>query len=141
VKDLNVHIVAVDEMERSIYLDREDAQIIEEEERNVFLREVLEEIGVPLEEVWPDILLTVEQKIKLRNLLSKLEIEIIHDGDRGYTVYHQDNKLGEWFKPRFLLRKNKKARNLSKKLYYEMVIKTWTIFDEFKETKGKQEKK
>ena len=115
---------------RSIYIDREDAKTLEDDERNIFLRSILEQVGVPLEDVWPDISLTVEQKVKLRDLLSKLEIQIIDDGDRGYTIYHQDSKLGEWFKPRFILRQDQGARTLSKQLYYEMVIKTWSIFEE-----------
>jgi hypothetical protein len=117
-------------MERSIYLDREDVKNIEDEERNIFIKGVLEEVGVPLDDVWPDISLTVEQKVQLRGLLAKLEIEIIEDGDRGTQIYHQNTKLGEWFKPRFILRENKGARTLSKKLYYEMVIKTWSVFDQ-----------
>lgn len=117
-------------IERSIYLDREDARLVEEEEHNLFVRGILEEVGVPLEDVWPDISLTVEQKIKLRGLLEKLDIEIIDDGDRGCQIYHQKTKLAEWFKPRFILREDKGARTLSKKLYYEMVIKTWSVFDQ-----------
>jgi hypothetical protein len=73
-------------MNRSIYLDKEDAKEVEEEERNLFLKGILEQVNVPLEDVWPDILLTVEQKIKLRILLSKLDLEIIEDGDRGYYI-------------------------------------------------------
>jgi hypothetical protein len=117
-------------IERSVYLDREDCKLIEEEERNLFVRGILEAMGVPLEEAWPDISLSVEQKIKLRGLLGKLEMEIIDDGDRGYTIYHQNTKLAEWFKPRFILREDKGARILNKKLYYEMVIKTWSVFDQ-----------
>jgi hypothetical protein len=117
-------------MERSVYLNREDAKNIEDEERNIFVKGVLEEVGVPLKDVWPDISLTVEQKVQLRGLLAKLEIEIIEDGDRGTKIYHQNTKLGEWFKPRFILREDKGARTLNKKLYYEMVIKTWSVFDQ-----------
>jgi hypothetical protein len=116
-------------VERSIYLDREDYKLIEDEERDLFVRGILESIGVPLEEVWPDISLTVEQKIKLRGLLGKREIEIIDNGDRGCQIYHQNTKLAEWFKPRFILREDKGARTLSKKLYYEMIIKTWSLYD------------
>lgn len=117
-------------IERSVYLDREDARQIEEEERNLFVRGILEEVGVPLDGIWPDISLTVEQKIKLRGLLEKLDIEIIDDGDRGYQIYYQNTKLAEWFKPRFILREDKRARTLSKRLYYEMVIKTWSQYDQ-----------
>lgn len=122
--------VAVDGMiERSIYIDKEDASKVEQEERNIFLRSILEEIGVPLEDVWPDIELTVERKIKLRNLLGKLDIEIVDDGDRGYQIWHEKNKLAEWFKPRFILRQDIEAKTFSKRFYYEMVIKTWSIYD------------
>jgi hypothetical protein len=114
---------------RSIYLDREDAKSVEEEERNLFLKETLSKIGVPLEEVWPDILLTVEQKIKLRILLGKLDIEIVEDGDRGYEIYHQNNLLSKWNKPKFLLRKDNKAKSLNKRLFFEMIINTWSVFE------------
>jgi hypothetical protein len=117
-------------MNRSVYLDRGDEKIVEEEERNLFLKGVLEQVGVPLDDVWPDISLTVEEKIKLRDLLGKLEIEIVDNGDRGYEVYYQDTKLAQWFKPKFIMRKDIKARTLTKKLYYEMIINTWSVFDQ-----------
>jgi len=116
-------------MNRSVYLDREDAKAVEEEERNLFIKSVLEEVGVPLGDVWPDISLTVEQKIKLRGLLEKLEIEIIDDGDRGYEIYHNNTQLGRWGKPKFILREDNKARTLNKRLFFEMVINTWSVFD------------
>lgn len=115
-------------MYRSVYLDREDAKTIEEEERNLFLRGVLEQIGVPLDDVWPDILLTVEQKRALRALLDKLEIEIINS-DRTYEIYHQDTLLAKWYKPKFILREDKKPRNRNKRLFFEMVIRTESVFD------------
>jgi len=117
-------------VKRSIYIDREDCRAIEDEERDTFLRGILDQLGVPLDDVWPDVSLTVDQKVKLRTLLSKLELEIVQDGDRGYTIYHQDTKLAEWFKPRVLLREDKKARSFGKKLYYEMVIETWSMYDQ-----------
>ena len=116
-------------MYRSVYLDREDAKAVEEEERNIFVKGVLEEVGVPLEDVWPDILLTVEEKIKLRNLLEKLNIEIIYDGDRGLEIYNNDTKLGIWNKPKFILREDKKARNPNKRYFFEMITNTWSVFD------------
>jgi hypothetical protein len=116
-------------MERRIFIDREDCKIIEEEERNIFIKGVLEEIGVPLEEVWPEIILSLENKIKLRNLLSKLDIEVIEE-DRGYKIYCDNSLLAEWCKPRFILRKDPAARVPSKKLYYEMVIKTWSVYED-----------
>lgn len=123
--------------ERSVYMDREDYKTIEEEERNLFVRSILESMGVPLEDVWPDILLNIDQKVKLRGLLEKLEIEIIDDGDRGSKIYHQNTKLAEWFKPRFILREDKGARSFNKKLFYEMIIKTWSLFDQQEDNNDK----
>ena len=120
-------------MERQIYIDRDDCNSVETEERNLFIRGILEELGVPddsLMEVWPELELTVKNKIKLRSLLSKLDIEIVDDGDRGLKVYTGDTLLAEWAKPNFILREDKGARTLAGKLYYEMVIRTWSVFDQ-----------
>lgn len=118
------------ENNQSIYIDREDAKKIENEERNIFVKTILENLGVPLEEIWEDEDLTVENKLKLRELLYKLDLEIIDDGDRGLKIYNKNILLAEWFKPQFKLRKDIKARNINRSLYYEMIIKTWTIFEE-----------
>lgn len=115
--------------ERSIFLDREDAYDIEEEERNLFLRGILEQMGVPVDEIWPDISLTIEQKIQLRDMLAKLNIDIIDIGNREYELYHEKDLLAKWHKPRYVLKKDLKARTLGKKLFYEMTIKTWSIFE------------
>ena len=117
----------------SIYIDREDCNSVEAETRNLFIRGILEELGVPeeaLTEVWPELELTVKDKLKLRTLLSKLDIEIVDDGDRGLKVYTDDTLLAEWFKPKFILREDKGARTLAGKLYYEMVVRTWSVFDQ-----------
>jgi hypothetical protein len=116
-------------VERSVYIDREDARKVEEEERNLFLRGVLEQMGVSLDEIWPEIILTVEQKRKLRDILSQLELEIVDDRDRGFKIYSRNDLVAEWFKPRFILREDKSARSLSKKLYYEMIIKTESLYE------------
>src|SRR5690606_16361787 len=98
-----------------------------------FVRGVREEIGIPentLNEVWPELELSVSDKLKLRSLLSKLDIEIVDDGNRGLKIYHEKTLLAEWFKPRFILREDKGARTLAGKLYYEMVVKTWNIYNQ-----------
>lgn len=117
-------------MIRSIYIDREDAKKVENEESNIFIRSILEQIGVPLNDVWPDIELSVKQKVLLRDLLFKLDIEIIDNFDREYEIYCGDNLLAKWNKPKFILREDKKARSPNKRLYYEMVINTWSVFDQ-----------
>lgn len=126
----HVHVVGARVVvERSLYIDREDARKVEEEERNLFLRGVLEQMGVSLDEVWPEIILTAEQKRKLRDILSQLELEIVDDGDRGFKIYSRDDLVAEWFKPRFILREDRSAKTVSKRLYYEMIIKTESLYE------------
>jgi len=121
-------------MEWSVFIDREDWKKIEHEEMNLFVRGYLEEMGVPLDEVWPDIELTTEGKLQLRELLAKLDIEILDDDDRGTQIWTKDIKLAQWFKPRYIMREDKGARNPAKRFYYEMVIKTWTMQEEQEKT-------
>lgn len=112
-------------MKRSIYIDLEDAQITEIEERSLFIRSVLEQMGVPLDDIWTDILLSVEQMVMLRRLLLSIQIEIIDDGDRGTKIFNNDILLAEWKKPRFILRIDNSSKKQAKKLYYEMIVETY----------------
>jgi hypothetical protein len=112
-------------LKRSIYIDLEDAQITEIEERSLFIRSVLEQMGVPLDDIWTDILLSVEQMVMLRRLLLSIQIEIIDDGDRGTKIFNNDILLAEWKKPRFILRIDNSSKKQAKKLYYEMIVETY----------------
>jgi hypothetical protein len=124
-------------MERSIFIDREDVKRVEEEESSLFLREFLEKMEIPLGECWPELELTLDQKVKLRDLLSKLDIDIIYDGDRGYEVYLGNQLVAQWFKPRVLLRRDFGIKNQSKQLYYQINLKGWSVFEDMeKENEG-----
>ena len=121
-------------METSLLIDRDDCDATEEEERNLFLRGIIEEIGIPEEELndaWPELNLSLEDKLKLLRLLEKYDIEIISDGDRGTKVYIDNTLIAEWFKPRYVLMKDLGARTLAKKLYYKMLIKTWSMQENY----------
>lgn len=89
-------------------------------------------IGVPVDDVWPNLELTIDDKIKLRDMLSKLNIDIIDVGDREYELYHEDDLLAKWYKPRYVLKRDLGARTLNRQLFYEMIIKTWSVFEEGK---------
>jgi hypothetical protein len=126
-------------MERSILANIEDARSIAEEECHAFVKNTLQNIGLPVEEVWPDISLTVEQKIALRNMLSKFDVEIVDDRDKGIKIYHERTLLAEWFKPRFVMRADPAAVNPSKKTYYEIVLKTWSMYEDEGDTTDEQD--
>lgn len=121
-------------MEYSIYVNREDIQDVEREECNNFIRAVIEAIGLDIDDIWEDgTELDAATKLRLRDYLNKFSIEIIYDGDRGYKIYVDDDCVGEWFKPRVVLKKDIKARTLSKQLFYELSIKYSSLFEEDEE--------
>jgi hypothetical protein len=117
--------------EISIYINREDVAKAEEEERNNFIRSTIEAVGIDLDDIWPvDDLLEPKTKIALWEILSKYEIDIIHDGERGYKIYYDNKVIAEWFKPNFILREDNKAKKLSKRFFYEMQIKYFSEFEQ-----------
>lgn len=115
--------------EASIYLNREDSHQVEEEERNVFIRGVLDEIGLPIEDIWPEPTLTLEQKIELRKLLVKFDVLLLDDRDRGMEIYVGNEVIAKWHKPKFILRVDEKQKDPTKKLYFEMIVKYQSLFD------------
>ncbi len=119
-------------MEYSIYINIEDLSRAREEECNQFIRSVLENIRLDIDDVWPEGLVNIspDDKIKIWKFLDKFGIDIIHDGDYGYKIYFEDSVIGEWYKPKIVLRKDTKARKLSKALYYELQLKYSSVFEE-----------
>jgi hypothetical protein len=116
--------------EVSIYLDREDVKAVEEEERNAFVKTVLDGMGVPVDEYWPEEELTVQQKIVLRKLLAAIGVDILDDRDRGVKIYVEDKLVAEWLKPVFILHKDNKARDPSKRVFFEMKARFWNMYDQ-----------
>lgn len=117
--------------EYSIYINIEDAAKIEEEEASSFIRNTLISIGIDLDEIWPENKeLNSKDRIILRRHLAKLSIDILYDGDRGYKIYWEDNLIAEWFKPLFILKKDTAARKVSDRIYYEMIVKYESLFEE-----------
>lgn len=108
----------------------EDTKQIEEEEKARFVREILEKIGVPIDNIWDDNdQLSISGKIKLRSILSTYQIQIIDSMDGELQIYHEDTVIGNWNKCRYVLKKDLNQRDPSKKLFYEMHIDYWSIFE------------
>jgi len=119
--------------ERSILVDVDSLKSVEEEEMNKFVKSFLLSMDLPnIEEIWPDICLkSAKEKLKLRSMLSKYEIEVISDGDRGIKIYLKDELIAEWFKPNVILKKELHAtKKLKDQYYYELKIKSSSIFEE-----------
>lgn len=116
-------------MKAVIFVDREDYKTIEKEERNKFVKGVLKEIGIPLDDVWPDVELTTDQKIALRQLLGKYDVLLT--GQAGNVeIYVGDELVGKWNRPRYRLRVDNTQLDPSKKVFLEMAIECSSVFDE-----------
>lgn len=118
-------------VEYSVYCNREDVKFTENEQKNIFIRTIINNIGIDIDEVWENgSELDPEKKLALFRLLEKYDIQIIDDGDRGYKIYVDDSCIGEWFKPRVQHRVDPRALKLSSKLYAEIKFKTGSLFTE-----------
>jgi hypothetical protein len=123
------------EMKGTILLNYDDnTQKVEDEEKTRFLKSLLEQMGVPIDDFWTaDSSLSVNQKIKLRGILATYAIQVIDDLDGHMQVYVEGEKVGEWNKCTYKLKKDLRELDPKKQLYLEMYVDCWTIFEENEE--------
>lgn len=104
---------------------------IEEEEKQNFLRNLLDNMGIPVSDFWhPGQILNIEEKIKLRNILNAFNIVVIDNLDGHMQVYHEDELIGEWNKCTYKLKKDLRQIDPKKQFYLEMQANFWTIFNQ-----------
>lgn len=108
----------------------ENTRQIEDEEKSRFLKTLLDQMGVPIDDIWVDDSLSIEQKIKLRNVLTMYSIKILDDLDGHMQVYVENELVGEWNKCTYKLKKDKAEIDRKKQLYLEMEISCWTVFEQ-----------
>jgi len=116
-------------MRYTILLNKnEKTRDIEAQEQARFVKSILEALEVPIE--WnPEEPLSVDSKIGFRKALGVYNINIISDIDGGMKVYVHDDLIGEWYKCSYKLKKDSAQMNPTKKLYLEMTVNFWTIFE------------
>ncbi|HMB99999.1 MAG TPA: hypothetical protein VKN14_03075 [Flavobacteriaceae bacterium] len=118
-------------IELTYFIDREDVKKVEEEEKNRFVREIIANIGIPLDAVWPeDAEITVNLKIELRKLCAQHDIVILDDGDRGIEIYWEEGLIAKWYKPQYKLRVDNTKIEPSKKMFLEMTINFASVFED-----------
>ena len=99
----------------------ENTRQVEDEEKGRFIRSILEQMGVPIMEIWTtDSPLTIDQKIKLRGILATYGIQIIDDLDGFLQVYVEGEKVAEWQKCIYKLKRDLRQIDPRKQLYLEM---------------------
>lgn len=109
----------------------EDTKKIEEEERTRFLKNLLDEMGVPINDFWGnEISLSVNQKIKLRSILATYDIQVIENLDGHMQIYVDNKLIGEWQKCTYKLKKDLRQLDPRRQLYLEMEVNCWSLFEE-----------
>ena len=117
-------------MRYTILLDKnEKTQEVETQEQARFVRTLLDSLEVPIE--WnPDESFTIENKIQFKKSLNVYNISIVDDADGGLKVYVNNEIIGEWRKCKYKLREDLSQLDPNKKLYLEMDVNFWSIFEE-----------
>lgn len=109
----------------------ENVRQVEKEEQERFLRDLLEQMGVPVDDFWTaGTPLTVEQRMKLREILATYSIRVYDNLDGNMQIYVEEDLVGEWFKSTYKLKRDLSQLDPRKQPYIEMNISFWTIFEE-----------
>lgn len=110
----------------------ENTKEVEEEEKSKFIRNVLENMGLPVDEFWTNTerALTVEERIKLRKILSAYNILIIDDLDGHLQIFVENDLVAEWNKCTYVLKRDLREIDPNKRIYFEMNVHCWSVFEE-----------
>lgn len=109
----------------------ENTKQVEDEEKTRFLRTLLDQMGVPISDFWAEEgPLTIESKIKIKKTLITFGIQVVDDLDGHLVVYVEGEKVGEWNKCTYKLKRDLAQLDPKKQLYLEMEVNCWTIFEQ-----------
>lgn len=108
----------------------ENTRKVEEEEKSRFIKSIIEAMNVPMEDVWDeDGELSIEQRIKIRKVLSDFNIRVLDYPGGELEIYVDNDLVAKWHKCEYVLKRDLAAIDPSKKLYLEMKINYWSMFD------------
>jgi len=115
-------------------VDRENARQIAAQYQFAWIKNVLLQCGLELNDCFPENNnvddMTIEQKIKLRKILNFNYLLVLDDKDGGVLIYLEKHVIGEWKKPRYELREDFSQLDPKRKLYTCVNIEFWSVFDE-----------
>lgn len=115
----------------------ENTHQIEQEEKNRFLQQLLEQMfeGTPdvlsqIVNIWNNSnSLTAPQKVMVRELLNTYNIQVLDDNDGEMKIYVEGELVGQFFKPNYKLKRDYSQLDKRKQLYLEMSINCWSVFE------------
>lgn len=109
----------------------ENTKQVEDEEKARYLRSILEQMGLPVQEFWTTAgPLSADQRIQLRGILASFSVQVIDDLDGHMQIYVEGEKVAEWFKCTYKLKRDLREIDPRKQLYLEMEVNTWSLFEE-----------
>lgn len=118
----------------------ESTRPVEDEEKLRFLRNVLDQMGVPIQDFWAtDEPLSINQRMKLRGVLASYGVQVIDDLDGHMQIYVEGELVAEWFKCTYKLKRDLQQLDPRKQLYLEMMINCWSMFEESENQPEEQE--
>ena len=122
-------------MKATILLDKnENTQKVEDEEKTRYLRGILEQMGLPIQDFWTsDEPLSIDQRMKLRGILGTFGVQVIDDLDGHMQIYVEGEKVAEWFKCTYKMKIDLRERDPRKQRYLEMEVNCWSLFEEAEE--------
>jgi len=102
----------------------------EEEQRHLFLYQILVTAGVPVSEIWEEgAPLNISTKINLYQMLQSRGLHVLEEVDGTMTIWAGDEKIGEFYKCKYILKNDLSERNLKNRLYIEAEVQFWTNLD------------
>jgi len=118
----------------------ENTHQVEDEEKARFLRGILEQcfnntdVATQIQTIWNvDGVLPASQKVKLRGILATYGIQVIDDLDGHMQIYLENELIAEWHKCTYKLRRDLRAVDPRKRVYLEMEVNCWSVFDDKEE--------
>lgn len=114
-----------------ILVNQQDASKVENEEKVKWTFDVLETMGLPVEE-WKGEA-TMDKLRKIRSILKQKDIDVIDDSSGGIEIYYSGTLIGEWRKPKYVLREDPNEINMYYKYYLEMHIDSKVYLDQYAE--------
>lgn len=103
----------------------------EAEQKAEFIRSILEALDIR-PDFWPpeESVLSVENRVKLRELLRQNELIIVESVDGALEIYLERDKIAEWRKPKYIRKIDASQRDPKKKIYLEMHVTCSSVWEE-----------
>jgi hypothetical protein len=128
-------------MKGTILLNYSDnTRQVEDEEKARFLKVILgqcfenTDVAAQIETIWSvDGPLPASQKVKLRGVLATYGIQVIDDLDGHMRIYLENELIAEWYKCTYKLKRDLRAIDPRKRVYLEMEVNCWSVFDDKEE--------